>query len=579
VYIVTLRVTDDDGAIITANTTLTVLNRPPIAIFAESAETVLTGELTYFNGSDSYDPDGTIVSYFWEFGDGTNATGTNVSHVYIEDGNFTVKLTVTDDDLASVIAVDAITILNRAPIPSFVTIPEQPIVGETVVLNASASYDLDGSIISYFWDFGDGTNGTGLSVTHVFASKGIYNITLTITDNDYYGNFTSLALTVQAHDVAILVVAPSKIEAHVGEVINVTVIVKNEGTIAESFNVTLYYNTTQIGVQSVSSLAPNANMTLTFKWNTTGTSVGTYTISAVADEVQGEIDASDNRASGKAVEIKGDPLSNPPSLFLYLLPIGFAVMGFVLGFVWKKRGNNSKFAGFDFFDEIVGGGIPVGSSVAIIGIPASGKSLLCQQLAHKYLTENKACIFISYDDLPGKIRANMRSFGWDLTSHEQDGTFTFIDCYSSRARMTSQEKCALRQPFALTELGIETSTALEEIRDMPKALFLDSATSLFTNLDASRVIGFLQDQGAKVKGQEGISIFTLGKGVLAPNFANRLEEAVDCIIELDITEERGKRIRRMRVKKLRSQHHLDEWVMFDINRKSGIVFLKTKKAR
>ena len=272
-------------------------------------------------------------------------------------------------------------------------------------------------------------------------------------------------------------------------------------------------------------------------------------------------------------------MSSPPSPFLYLLPIGVAATGLILGLTWKKRGNNSKLAGFDFFDEMVGGGIPVGSSVAIIGAPASGKSLLCQQLAHKYLTENKACIFISYDDLPGKIRANMKSFGWYLTSHEQDGTFTFIDCYSSRARTTSQEKYALRQPFALTELGIETSTALEEIRDIPKALVLDSATSLFTNVDASRVIGFLQDQGAKVKGQEGISIFTLGKGVVASNFANRLEEAVDGIIELDIAEERGKRIRRMRVKKLRGQHHLNEWVMFDINRKSGIVFLNTKKAR
>jgi PKD repeat protein/KaiC/GvpD/RAD55 family RecA-like ATPase len=579
VYVVTLRVTDDDGAIATANTTLTVLNRPPIATFTESSKIANTNEAIIFNATTSHDPDGVIASYFWDFGDGTNATGMYVSHAYIEDGNFTVTLTVTDDDLTSDVAVDAITILNRAPIPSFVITPEQPIVGETVVFNASASHDFDGSITSYFWDFGDGTNGTGLSATHIFASSGTYYITLTIIDNDYYENSTSSALTVQAHDVAILVVAPSKIEAHVGEVIDVTVTVKNEGTVAESFNVTLYCNTTQIGEQSVSSLAPNANTTLTFKWNTTGTSVGKYTIFTVADEVQGEIDVSDNSASGRAVEIKGEPLSIPPSPLPYLLPIGIGAIGFILGLVWKKRANNSKSAGFDFFDEMVGGGIPVGSSVAIIGVPASGKSLLCRQLAQKYLTENKACVFISYDDLPGKIRANMKSFGWDLASHEQDGTFTFIDCYSSRARTTSQEKCALKQPFALTELGIETSTILEEIRDMPKALFLDSATSLFTNLDATRVIGFLQDQGAKVKGQEGILIFTLGKGVVAPNFANRLEEAVDGIIELDIAEEGGKRIKRMRVKKMRGQHHLDGWVMFDVNPKSGIVFLKTKKAR
>lgn len=46
-----------------------------VTVFTESAENVLTGEAIYFNASASYNPDGSIVNYFWGFGDKTNATG------------------------------------------------------------------------------------------------------------------------------------------------------------------------------------------------------------------------------------------------------------------------------------------------------------------------------------------------------------------------------------------------------------------------------------------------------------------------------------------------------------------------
>jgi KaiC/GvpD/RAD55 family RecA-like ATPase len=124
-----------------------------------------------------------------------------------------------------------------------------------------------------------------------------------------------------------------------------------------------------------------------------------------------------------------------------------------------------------------------------------------------------------------------------------------------------------------------TSTAFEERADLPRAVFLNSSTSLFASMDASRVISFLQDRGAKIKAQDGIFIFTLGKGTVAPSYVSRLEEAVDGILELDIHEEQGKVIRRMRVKKLRGQAHLDKWVDFEIDSNSGIVFANSDLAK
>ena len=55
--------------------------------------------------------------------------------------------------------------------------------GQSITLNAGGSSDPDGTIQSYEWDFGDGNHGSGLTVSHTFASAGVYNVTLTVTDN------------------------------------------------------------------------------------------------------------------------------------------------------------------------------------------------------------------------------------------------------------------------------------------------------------------------------------------------------------------------------------------------------------
>jgi PKD repeat protein len=207
-YTVTLTVTDNIGATGTATATKTVLNRSPVAVFTESAETVYTGETIFFNASDSYDPDGSIVSYFWDFGDGTNATGITAEHTYADDGNYTVTLTVTDDDGASASVSSTKTILNRSPVASFVYSPSFPIAGEIVVFNASDSYDPDGVIVSYYWDFGDGTNATGVTVEHIFTNYGEYTVTLHVTDDNNATGTTARIINIRDYPTAAFTYSP-----------------------------------------------------------------------------------------------------------------------------------------------------------------------------------------------------------------------------------------------------------------------------------------------------------------------------------------------------------------------------------
>ena len=119
-----------------------------------------------------------------------------------------------------------------------------------------------------------------------------------IADTNYYSyvgviNLDDLFILIQNswRNVAVVsVTAPPT--ASVGDLVPIDVEVKNEGEHSEIFDVTAYYDSAVIGTQTV-SLCSGDETTLTFTWNTTGVSPGTYTIKAVASRL-GECDTADN---------------------------------------------------------------------------------------------------------------------------------------------------------------------------------------------------------------------------------------------------------------------------------------------
>jgi PKD repeat protein len=88
-------------------------NLPPTASFAASA----SGLATTVDGSSSSDPDGTVASYAWTFGDGGTASGATAAHTYAAAGTYTVTLTVTDDDGATGTTTRQVTV-SAPPTPT-----------------------------------------------------------------------------------------------------------------------------------------------------------------------------------------------------------------------------------------------------------------------------------------------------------------------------------------------------------------------------------------------------------------------------------------------------------------------------
>lgn len=181
-YIVSLNVTDTDGNSSFVTVTIHVVDRAPVASILASPTNAQTLVAISFDAGSSSDSDGTILFYRWSFGDATVLYGRSVQHTYARAGGYTVTLTVTDNDGVDGTATASVTITNRAPtavVPANFSVPTY----EEHIFDASGSFDLDGVVQTYTWDFGDSTSATGRQAKHAFTSTGPFTVTLTVRDD------------------------------------------------------------------------------------------------------------------------------------------------------------------------------------------------------------------------------------------------------------------------------------------------------------------------------------------------------------------------------------------------------------
>ena len=172
----------------------------PQAMFTASEDQLVIPFTASFDATLSVSPNGEVTSYVWNFGDGGSDTGPVVDHIYAQDGDYDVVLTIFDAEGRTSTASMRIQAMNPLPIADFTYSPksnlEEEIVisaSEWVTFDASASTD-DEDVVSYHWYFGRESDGDimeadGPVVTCRFLYAGSHSIVLTVTDND--GDSTS----------------------------------------------------------------------------------------------------------------------------------------------------------------------------------------------------------------------------------------------------------------------------------------------------------------------------------------------------------------------------------------------------
>nr|BAL52675.1 PKD domain protein [uncultured Acetothermia bacterium]BAL59270.1 PKD domain protein [Candidatus Acetothermum autotrophicum] len=185
-----------------------VQNQPPTAKFSFTpAEPKVDEEISFKD--ESTDPDGAsdIVSWEWDFGDGTTSTEQNPKKKYAQKKVYDVRLTVRDRGGLTNFVIKKVPVGIVPPKADFTFTPTSPEVGDEVQFTDKSTDD--GQIVSRQWDFGDGTTSTDQNPKKRYAQAGTFKVKLTVRDNDGAESSVEKTITVKASSKPTISVFPN----------------------------------------------------------------------------------------------------------------------------------------------------------------------------------------------------------------------------------------------------------------------------------------------------------------------------------------------------------------------------------
>ena len=201
-YQVNLTVTDDYDNTSMTSIIVVVENVDPTAQADADMNSVYEDQAIQFDASYSLDTPSDIIYFLWDFGDGTQSIYVSPIHVYQNEGEYTVTLTAMDLFDGKSTTTIYISVSNTEPwiIETNVTgmqYPGKPL-NFTVIADDTAG---DVPSLEYTWDFGEGTLAHQQNVTHMFAEAGIYNVTVTVTDNNGASDSANIMVTITEPEI------------------------------------------------------------------------------------------------------------------------------------------------------------------------------------------------------------------------------------------------------------------------------------------------------------------------------------------------------------------------------------------
>ena len=291
-HVVALTVTDTFGNISQASVTIMADGSNPNPVVSVMVKSGVSGEeeayntsksnvdedinVVVFNANQSIDNDSMIVAYAWDFGDNNTDTGDVVSHVFEDPGDFGVQLTVTDAAGNSASRNTTITVNDiESPRAAFnwsytndtggiVTgaamegVPTHFNAGGTDD-NSCIEHECSGDTLNYTWDFGDGTDGTGVTINHIFneTPDDGFNVILVVTDASGNQDQTTYKINpgmMDRPDIYVSSLLFSNDHPSEGETVEINATIKLLGmNLTEGFAVTFYLD----GCPCLSGDAPN----------------------------------------------------------------------------------------------------------------------------------------------------------------------------------------------------------------------------------------------------------------------------------------------------------------------------------
>ncbi len=241
-------------------------------------------------------------------------------------GNYTVTVIGSTSGLShsTLLRVFVTPSMDKPPVANFTITPTSPVVGQTVLFNGSGSSDPDGSVVDWFWNFGDGFISFGTFTSHTYSTAGNFTVTLTVRDNA--GLFASKSAVVPvrqklAHDVAILSIEVFPKVAVSSQFVNIEVRLINNGLSNETVSLTAFYDSHVIStVNNIFLPVPNCRfffcqieVFVEVNWDTFGVAPGNYTISATVFLATDQHPADNSLSDGQVTILPPPVLTLTPS--------------------------------------------------------------------------------------------------------------------------------------------------------------------------------------------------------------------------------------------------------------------------
>ncbi|CAB3289489.1 PKD domain containing protein [Methanocaldococcus lauensis] len=181
-YTAVLTVWDGMGKTDSVSVKFSIINKPPVSEFTYYPNLPKVNQTITFDASLSYDPEGKIVKYVWNFGDGNiNETNSSkITHIYTNPGTYNVTLTVYDNLNSSSSITKPVNVFYIKA--NFTWIPNIIHINQTIYF-IDNSTSTPGNIVKWYWDFGDGTTSNKQNPIHKYIKGGIYEVTLTVTNS------------------------------------------------------------------------------------------------------------------------------------------------------------------------------------------------------------------------------------------------------------------------------------------------------------------------------------------------------------------------------------------------------------
>jgi gliding motility-associated-like protein len=202
-YVVSLTATSDQGCISGGTAGITVF---PLASAAFTFANLCLGSVTSFTSNTSV-PSGSVSYFYWDFGDGTGGSGPSASHTYSQSAAFAVTFSaITNNNCLST----ATHTFNIHPLPQTSFSAAGVCLNATTGFTNFTSISLTGSnsIVSYNWNFGDGSAGSSIqNPLHTYTAYGSYVPTLTALSN--YGCVNTATGNVSVNPLPVVAFSPS----------------------------------------------------------------------------------------------------------------------------------------------------------------------------------------------------------------------------------------------------------------------------------------------------------------------------------------------------------------------------------